>query len=1015
MTALRSSKVAFAATLLGASCAFLGAVESAAAREASATHDFSAPVQEFGRVSFDARSLLIDGERQIIWSSEFHYFRLPSPDLWRDILQKMKASGFNTVALYFSWGYHSPAPGVYDFTGVRDVDRLLTMAAEEGLYVIVRPGPYINAELARGGFPGWLVNQRARARTDDPEYLAAADEWLGKINAIIARHQINGDGQGNSGTVILYQIENELDQTSPAHRRYMDHLYAKSRSDGITVPIFHNDKGRNGYWVPESSNVPLTVNGPTDMYAWDSYPGSTCSVQGMLRSPSPAPDFGFYGIGGARGGSSASPSTPGFAAEFGGGWFDYWGSNGSYECNSMQRGPRYQRVFYGTNLANGIAIQSFYMGYGGTSWGWMSAPVTYTSYDYGAAISEGRTLREKAKELRQLGGLIEAVPDLAGMIPAGALRISSPAVQIYHNASPETDARFLMVAANPSSGSGNTTFHFDLALPDATYRIPSEGGMQLNGFDAKWLIANVRLGSQHLVYSTSELQTALTIDDSDLLLFYGRQDENGETALRFDAEPTVEVVEGEVTAQWDAQLGNLILRYSHDGLAEIRITGGARPVTLLIADEATGWDFWKAETTLGEILVRGPSLLRSASQVGDKLALAGDTAQATELQVWMPAAYRSLTWNGEPVELHAANWRELLPWVGSLLGPQAIELPQIADWRTAKGSPESAVAFDDSEWLETTGRRYSSITPRPDGQPNLLMDPYGFHSGDVWYRGRFEGSAEAERLNINFGAGGSGMIQVYLDGEFVGQAENPAGLPRPITLGSAVMELPDNARDPGEHVLAILLRNNGHNWDLDADDFHKEARGLISVSLERQVGGSFAVPVSWRIKGRGEDNHDPVRGVMNNGGLWGEFAGWHLPEFNDEHWASASLPRANTEAGVTWYRTNVALDLPQDHDITIGLAIGDPDQPRSPVKYRASIFVNGWNMGQFIAHVGPQRIFPIPEGILNHNGPNTIAIAVISDGEPGNALEQVQLVTMHSQRGGLDIRPVISPFSNMEQ
>ena len=142
---------------------------TAAAQVARPTQNLAAPVKTFGRVSYDARSLMIDGKRQVIWSSEFHPFRLPSPDLWRDILQKMKASGFNTVALYFDWGYHSPKQGVYDFTGIRDVERVLAMAQEEGLYVITRAGPYVNAELSRGGFPGWLVNQRAKARTDDPQ------------------------------------------------------------------------------------------------------------------------------------------------------------------------------------------------------------------------------------------------------------------------------------------------------------------------------------------------------------------------------------------------------------------------------------------------------------------------------------------------------------------------------------------------------------------------------------------------------------------------------------------------------------------------------------------------------------------------------------------------------------------------------------------------------------------------------------------------------------------------------
>src|SRR5205807_8642218 len=81
-------------------------------------------------VTFDRYSLKIDGKRRYVWAGEFHYWRLPSPDLWRDVLEKMKAAGYNAATIYFDWGYHSPAPGVYDFTGVRDVDKLLDIAAQ---------------------------------------------------------------------------------------------------------------------------------------------------------------------------------------------------------------------------------------------------------------------------------------------------------------------------------------------------------------------------------------------------------------------------------------------------------------------------------------------------------------------------------------------------------------------------------------------------------------------------------------------------------------------------------------------------------------------------------------------------------------------------------------------------------------------------------------------------------------------------------------------------------------------
>lgn len=947
--------------------------------------------REFGRIAFDRYSLIIDGKRTMIWSGEMHNFRLPSPELWRDILQKMKASGFNTVAVYFDWGYHSPKQGVYDFSGIRDIDRLLTMASEEGLYVITRAGPYVNAELTRGGFPTWLVNQRGRARSDDPEYLAAADEWLTRVNKIIARHQLNDGG----GTVILHQIENELLTTTPSQQRYMDHLYARARADGITVPIFSNDIGRNGYWVPRGSGVDRTVEGPSDLYAFDGYPGGTCTVQGKVTRDVAAPDWGSYGPGGARGGASASPHTPGFLAEFGGGWFDYWGSNGGYECNALQRGKKYQRVFYGTNLANGITLQSFYMTYGGTSWGWLPAPVVFTSYDYGAAISEDRGLRPKAEELKQLGQFVASVPDLAKMEKAGGVTASSPNIQIYHNRNPDTDARLLMVTHKPSNKASDDSFTVDAALPDGHYSFP----MRLNGFDAKWLVAGLDLERQHLVYSTSELQTVLRQGASDLALFYGRAGEAGETVLRYASEPKVTVLEGTVSSAFAK--GDLKLDYTHGALARVRIEGGGRaPLLLLIGDEAEGVKFWRRDG----LLLRGTAMLRSAAIKGGTLALTGDTAEAGGLEVWQPGATR-VTWNGRPVPVARTASGSLVAQA-QLPGPVGFTLPALTDWRVSEPSPEAARDYDDSAW-KTAGVSWTTApapTRPPDGQPNLTMDPIGFHTGDVWYRGRFAGGPEAKQVTLHYGGGGAGMLQLWIDGRFVGQDEIPGGLARPITTGLRTFTLPPEAQAPGEHVLALMIRNNGHNWDVEADEYHKEARGLISASLD-DGGRSFAVPIAWKIQGNagGEDIADPVRGVANNGGLHGERFGWHLPAFDDHGWPNRRVPDTGAgAAGTRWYRTGFDLAVPKEDDATIGIAIGDPSVPRSIGKdYRVLIFVNGWNMGQFIANVGPQRVFPIPEGVLNHRGHNVVALAVTSDGSAANGLEAVRLVTMRNVRGGI--------------
>ena len=121
------------------------------------------------QVSYDASSLLIGGKRVFITAGEFDPWRTPSPSLWLDDLQKMKADGYNAVTVYFDWDYTSPSPGVYDFGGVRDMNEFLNMAQQAGLYVIARPGPYINAETDGGASrPGCSTRRTGTAPTPSP-------------------------------------------------------------------------------------------------------------------------------------------------------------------------------------------------------------------------------------------------------------------------------------------------------------------------------------------------------------------------------------------------------------------------------------------------------------------------------------------------------------------------------------------------------------------------------------------------------------------------------------------------------------------------------------------------------------------------------------------------------------------------------------------------------------------------------------------------------------------------------
>ena len=256
-------------------------------------------------VRYDQYSVIIGGRRVLIWAGEFDYYRLPSPSLWIDRLQEMKAAGFNAVSIYFDWDYHSPAPGVYDFSGVRDINRLLNDAQRVGLYVIARPGPYINAETDAGGLAGWLASEPAGSRTNDPQYLAAADQWLSEVDPIIAAHQIT-----RGGDVILYQIENEYGYTDPTGEAYFGNLEAQAKADGIDVPTYTNDVGSyaNG-WAPGTPDAP-------DLMGSDQYPeGFDCTEPNVFNSPPVLT-------------GDHEPGIPLMVPEYQGGSFDSWGGAG---------------------------------------------------------------------------------------------------------------------------------------------------------------------------------------------------------------------------------------------------------------------------------------------------------------------------------------------------------------------------------------------------------------------------------------------------------------------------------------------------------------------------------------------------------------------------------------------------------------------------------------------------------------------------------------------------------------
>lgn len=929
-------------------------------------------------ISYDRYSLKIDGKRAYIWSGSFHYWRLPSPGLWRDVLQKMKAAGYNTVEIYFDWDYHSPSKGVYDFSGIRDVDQLLDMARDVGIYVIARPGPYINAETDAGGFPGWLTTIEGKVRSPSPDYTADYQQWLTQIDRIIARHQLT---QGK-GTVILYQVENEFYDNSPTGRQYMHDIEQKVRADGITVPLTGN------YNASFQSGL-----GAVDIPGYDSYPlGFDCSRPEQWTS--------IYDYSRERLGLTGSPL---FFPEFQGGAFDAWGADGYDACRRLT-GADFERVFYEANIAVGSTMQNFYMTYGGLNWGWLASPGMYSSYDYGAAIDVDRRLTSKYYQQKRLGYFLQTVQSLRKTEGMAIKRPSNPALRLDGRYNPDDGTQFYILRHADATSTADDTTHlwFDLSgsntgSPVYT-EVPQQAGttLRINGRDSKILLAHYRFGHQELVYSTSELMMDLALDGRDVAVLYGRRGEDGETVLRYAAKPQMEVLAGQVSSTWDAAHGTLRLNYRHEGLARVWIQQGDRSLLLLIADDPTTNRIWKLDTDEGSMLVLGPYLVRSASWIPGQsghgeLALRGDTDKPTTLEVFGSSETSAIRWNDHAIATQRTASQSL---VGALPGPQPVSLPVLTHWMFKAGAPEIMPAFDDAGW-QLADKKHT-YNPDWNGKlPILNADEYGFHHGMIWYRGHF--TATGKERGIILGAkmgvhlGNAGVFTAWLNGHYLGSYPS----------GAEYFAIdPSHLKAGKDNVVSVLVDNMGHNEE-EYQDAYKEPRGLTDATL---VGSS--APISWRIQGTrgGETLVDPVRGPLNNGGLYGEREGWSLPGYPDRSWQAVSLPQSMSEPGVDWYRTTFSLSLPADQDVPVALRIDDVPSRH----YRVLIFVNGWQVGRYINELGPQHVFSLPTGILRPQGENSIVLAVWNTEHDGG-LGKVSLVVQGNYLSALRVPLVRSP------
>ena len=325
-------------------------------------------------ITYDAQSFIIDGRRVFLTSGAIHYPRIPR-ELWADRIAKAKAAGLNTLQLYFFWNVHEPNEGDFQFEGSADVAHFLDLIADAGLYIVVRPGPYICAEWDGGGFPSWLYTKAGlETRTFNPLYLAAVERYWDRLLPIFAERQIT-----RGGKIILCQIENELNlggnQARP-QELYMDALIAIARKNGIDVPL-------------------ITCEGQI--------PGAIECINGHKI----ADRFADY--------RRRQPDKPLHSTEFWPGWYNTW--NLPYDTGATWGGGNsYEPAFTEREtwriLAMGGAGYDYYMWHGGTNFGYSTMYGQTTSYYDTAPLSETGALHEKYGRTRRVALFAQTFSDI---------------------------------------------------------------------------------------------------------------------------------------------------------------------------------------------------------------------------------------------------------------------------------------------------------------------------------------------------------------------------------------------------------------------------------------------------------------------------------------------------------------------------------------------------------------------------------------------------------------------------
>lgn len=897
-------------------------------------------------IDYDRNGFIINGKREFLIGGEFHYFRVPAA-MWEDRLRKMKATGANLISVYIAWNMHEPEEGKQRWDGDYDLDRFLTLCEKYGFYVLIKPGPYICAELDFGGHPDWLIkkvaNKEFRIRMLDEKYLELCKYWYKSCAGQINSHLVT-----NGGTIIAAQVENEYDHLMEYGEEPI------SVEDAIKYFMFLKDAMEEyGINVPKFANEAEFLRGKGIIDTRTYYP----NIPGLWMSEYERFEEKLLSS------KETQSDAPVMILELQAGWFSQIGEPTYVPGVDVIEGVS-KSVFI-----TGASIVNYYMMVGGTTFPFtggrgdvaLGGYGNITSYDFGGA-PVGETGELNKEKYYWIKGFIRFAKEFYHIIAESDGKKYMEIIGGGENiAVLNENGSFLDVSIDKAyenfttyqEGNEKGRFFFvrNVEEQDKTIvvRVPQEVNGREYIFNTTIKASQTRMFpiafhvpgcGVKINYATSEIWMTQRYGRKTAVVMYGTAGADGELCLKVSADK-ISIKEGRAK-KYDIGDRNSILTYVHGEM----LIAEAEDVTFFILDENM---IGRVDTLQDGLLFHNAYYLENIEETQKEITLKVQVKEKTDIHVMF----------------YPMREGELVKKEVSLATAEFADRPKVSwvsDWKYCADSKEIKEDFDDSRWkfLEN---------------PVSLEEADMFQHGYYWYRAQFVLSDEAEAGYLYFDHNNTDRYLLYINGTLVFRSRNKSIDRHNITA----------ALKKGTNTMAVLYANEFHNKS------HPHEGALVKFS-----GIMNPICIKGEYK-NGEKMDIMVESFRVNFQLGGYNSGYHTLEYDDKAWKSVPGVEkfvVGREMGhVVWFRRHFNYQPGEKYSAPLQIIPIKADE-------RLLIYVNGRSVAQYDI-IGPQKEFYIPDSYLNWNGDNVIAMVLECPG----FFEEI----MSGYRRGYMYNPVVQP------